>query len=161
MWNLNWNSYIFIHENPFENVVWKMPRPQCVMTQFYLGRSDYISKFTSCVLYDTMLYILCLQILFHLSFFYQYIDYEPYIIAKYVRRVSCAYRSYCWTHISQYIHTYTWIKPRAWRYPDPHGSISWVPCEVADIALQLAIHMIKYIIYIYIYIYIYGGSWLK
>ena len=28
------NSYIFIHENPFENVVWKMAsilsRPQCV-----------------------------------------------------------------------------------------------------------------------------------
>ena len=30
----NWNSYIFIHENTFENVVWKMAailsRPQCV-----------------------------------------------------------------------------------------------------------------------------------
>ena len=33
-WNLNRNSYIFIHENAFENVVWKMAailcRPQCV-----------------------------------------------------------------------------------------------------------------------------------
>ena len=31
--NVNRNSYIFIHENPFENVVWKMAailsRPQC------------------------------------------------------------------------------------------------------------------------------------
>ena len=35
-WNLNRNSYIFIHENAFENVVWKMAailsRPQCVNT---------------------------------------------------------------------------------------------------------------------------------
>ena len=33
-WNCNRNSYIFIQENPFENVVWKMAailsRPQCV-----------------------------------------------------------------------------------------------------------------------------------
>ena len=33
-WNLNRNSYIFIHENAFQNVVWKMvaisPRPQCI-----------------------------------------------------------------------------------------------------------------------------------
>ena len=33
-WNGNRNSYIFIQENPFENVVWKMAailsRPQCV-----------------------------------------------------------------------------------------------------------------------------------
>ena len=33
-WNLNRNSYVFIQENPFENVVWKMAsilsRPQCV-----------------------------------------------------------------------------------------------------------------------------------
>ena len=33
-WNFNWNSYIFIQENPFENVVWKMTailsRSQCV-----------------------------------------------------------------------------------------------------------------------------------
>ena len=33
-WNVNRNSYIFIQENPFENVVWKMAailsRPQCV-----------------------------------------------------------------------------------------------------------------------------------
>ena len=33
-WNLNRNSYIFIQENPFENVVWKMATilswPQCV-----------------------------------------------------------------------------------------------------------------------------------
>ena len=33
-WNLNWNSYIFIQEIIFENVVWKMTailsRPQCV-----------------------------------------------------------------------------------------------------------------------------------
>ena len=33
-WNLNQNSYIFIQENVFENVVWKMSailsRPQCV-----------------------------------------------------------------------------------------------------------------------------------
>ena len=33
-WNLYRNSYIFIHENAFENVVWKMvailSRPQCV-----------------------------------------------------------------------------------------------------------------------------------
>ena len=35
-WNLNQNSYIFIQENAFENVVWKMSailsRPQCVDT---------------------------------------------------------------------------------------------------------------------------------
>ena len=35
-WNLNRNSYIFIQENAFENIVWKMasilPRPQCVKT---------------------------------------------------------------------------------------------------------------------------------
>ena len=34
-WNINQNSYIFIQENPFENVVWKMVAifscPQCVM----------------------------------------------------------------------------------------------------------------------------------
>ena len=33
-WNVNRNSYIFIQENPFENVVWKMAAilswPQCV-----------------------------------------------------------------------------------------------------------------------------------
>ena len=33
-WNLNRNRYIFIHENPFENGVWKMAailsQPQCV-----------------------------------------------------------------------------------------------------------------------------------
>ena len=33
-WNFYRNSYIFIHENPFENVVWKMASilswPQCV-----------------------------------------------------------------------------------------------------------------------------------
>ena len=33
-WNLKQNSYIFIQENAFENVVWKMAailsRPQCV-----------------------------------------------------------------------------------------------------------------------------------
>ena len=33
-WNVNRNLYIFIQENPFENVVWKMAailsRPQCV-----------------------------------------------------------------------------------------------------------------------------------
>ena len=33
-WNFNWYSYIFIQENAFENVVWKMAtilsRPQCV-----------------------------------------------------------------------------------------------------------------------------------
>ena len=33
-WNLNWNWYIFIHENPIENVVWKimaiLSRSQCV-----------------------------------------------------------------------------------------------------------------------------------
>ena len=33
-WNFNRNSYIFIQENPFENIVWKMAailsRPQCV-----------------------------------------------------------------------------------------------------------------------------------
>ena len=33
-WNVNRNSYIFIQENPLENVVWKMAailsRPQCV-----------------------------------------------------------------------------------------------------------------------------------
>ena len=35
-WNVNRNSYIFIPENPFQNVVWKMAailsRPQCVNT---------------------------------------------------------------------------------------------------------------------------------
>ena len=35
-WNFNRNSHIFIQENPFENVVWKMAsifsRPQCVHT---------------------------------------------------------------------------------------------------------------------------------
>ena len=33
-WNLNWNLYIFIQENAFDNVVWKMAailsRPHCV-----------------------------------------------------------------------------------------------------------------------------------
>ena len=33
-WNVNWNSYIFIQENAFENVVWEMEailsQPQCV-----------------------------------------------------------------------------------------------------------------------------------
>ena len=33
-WNLNWNSFIFIRENAFENVFWKMAAilswPQCV-----------------------------------------------------------------------------------------------------------------------------------
>ena len=33
-WNVNRNSYIFIQENPFENIVWKLAailsRPQCV-----------------------------------------------------------------------------------------------------------------------------------
>ena len=33
-WNFNWNSYIFIEENAFVNVIWKMAailsRPQCV-----------------------------------------------------------------------------------------------------------------------------------
>ena len=33
-WNLDRNSYTFIQENAFEDVVWKMaailPRPQCV-----------------------------------------------------------------------------------------------------------------------------------
>ena len=33
-WNFNWNSYIFIQENAFENLVWKMvailSQPQCV-----------------------------------------------------------------------------------------------------------------------------------
>ena len=33
-WKLKWNSYIFIQENAFENVVWKvaaiLSRPQCV-----------------------------------------------------------------------------------------------------------------------------------
>ena len=32
-WNLNWNSYIFIEENVFENVIWKkaaiLSQPQC------------------------------------------------------------------------------------------------------------------------------------
>ena len=35
-WNVNRNSYIFIPDNPFENVVWKMAailsRPQCINT---------------------------------------------------------------------------------------------------------------------------------
>ena len=36
-WNLNWNSYNIIQEDPFENVIWKMAailsRPQCVETK--------------------------------------------------------------------------------------------------------------------------------
>ena len=39
-WNFNLNSYIFIRENPFENVVWKMgailSQPQCVNTPIHL-----------------------------------------------------------------------------------------------------------------------------
>ena len=53
-WNLKRNSYIFIQENAFENVVWKMAailsRPQCVklkhgpvsLTYFILSRSRWI-----------------------------------------------------------------------------------------------------------------------
>ena len=37
-WNVNRNSYIFIQENPFANVVWKMvamlSRPQCVKENY-------------------------------------------------------------------------------------------------------------------------------
>ena len=40
-WNLKWNSYIFIQENAFENVVWKMAailsRPQCVKHMVWLS----------------------------------------------------------------------------------------------------------------------------
>ena len=41
LWNVNRNSYIFIHENQFENVVWKMAAilslPQCVKRKSVLG----------------------------------------------------------------------------------------------------------------------------
>ena len=37
-WNLNWNWYFFIKENPFESDVWKraaiLPQPQCVKTSY-------------------------------------------------------------------------------------------------------------------------------
>ena len=43
-WNFNRNSYIFIQENAFENVVWKMAailsRPQCV--KFFLLRVAWV-----------------------------------------------------------------------------------------------------------------------
>ena len=47
-WNVYRNSYIFIQENPFENVVWKMvailSRPQCVKTDIHvvLGFQDTV-----------------------------------------------------------------------------------------------------------------------
>ena len=41
LWYLNQNSNIFIHENTFENVIWKMaailPRPQCVKNSLILA----------------------------------------------------------------------------------------------------------------------------
>ena len=43
-WKFNWNSYIFIKENAFENVVWKMvaisSQPQCVKWQYILNSSS-------------------------------------------------------------------------------------------------------------------------
>ena len=45
-WNLNQNSCVFIHENAFENVVWKMAailsRPQCADT--LLLTHNYVIK---------------------------------------------------------------------------------------------------------------------
>ena len=46
--NVNRNWYIFIKENPFENVVWKMSailsRPQCVKTFHFTGHLTVSSK---------------------------------------------------------------------------------------------------------------------
>ena len=47
-WNLNRNSFIFIQENAFENVVWKMTailsRPQCVNTGLHIVMSFALVK---------------------------------------------------------------------------------------------------------------------
>ena len=48
-WNLNWNSFIFSHENVFENVVWKISAilPQCVKLGhgcMYLGLSNFMTS---------------------------------------------------------------------------------------------------------------------
>ena len=48
-WNVNQNSYIFIQENTFKNVVWKiaaiLSQPQCVnMAQFSCGQYIVISS---------------------------------------------------------------------------------------------------------------------
>ena len=48
-WSLKWNWYIFIHENTFENVVWKMvailSRPQCVKVILILATLVVICKY--------------------------------------------------------------------------------------------------------------------
>ena len=58
-WNFYWNSYIFIQENAFENVVWKMTatlsRPQCVNS--CLCRPGCGSQTTTCMILLKMYYI--------------------------------------------------------------------------------------------------------
>ena len=53
-WNVNRNSYIFIQENPFDNVVWKMAsimsRPQCVKTVVFLCTTCFHHKHCFAVL---------------------------------------------------------------------------------------------------------------
>ena len=48
-WNLNWNPFIFSHENVFENVGWKISNilPQCVKLGhgcMYLGLSNFMTS---------------------------------------------------------------------------------------------------------------------
>ena len=50
-WNINQNSYIFIQENPFENVVWKMTailsQPQWFKGLYYLMQQMHMFKLCS------------------------------------------------------------------------------------------------------------------
>ena len=59
LWNFNWHLNIFIKENAFENVIWKMAailsRPQCVNIHLFIStKTAHIPEvfFSSCVFFD-------------------------------------------------------------------------------------------------------------
>ena len=62
-WNFNRNSYIFIQENAFQNVVWKMAailsRPQCVKTELHVKGLWFVG------FGNTWLYINACILLYH------------------------------------------------------------------------------------------------
>ena len=100
-WKFNWNSYIFIQESTFENVVLKMAvilsRLQCVNTVSSLWLNYVPRKIpdvrSRCALYTNMRrFIYCML----------HIIYE-WSASITIRSVSIAYLSYCYNLQIQYI----------------------------------------------------------
>ena len=66
-WHFNQNSYTFIQENAFENVVWKMSAilswPQCVGVTLGWDRYMWFDEILSLHFYATSTKILCIHML--------------------------------------------------------------------------------------------------